>query len=159
MKSICVKNVKTLENTGIISLSPVTLLVGKNSSGKSTFLRTFPLIKQSIRKSTDGPLLWAGDVDDYVDFGSFSETITNGNSDKTIDFQFNFSLNLRRNNYYLRSLQEALKNDNKIHEVKYTISISQMGNKEYVSCLSVVPYNKYLVKSALLVNISSAVEI
>ena len=138
MKSICVKNVKTLENTGIISLSPVTLLVGKNSSGKSTFLRTFPLIKQSIRKSTDGPLLWAGDVDDYVDFGSFSETITNGNSDKTIDFQFNFSLNLRRNNYYLRSLQEALKNDNKIHEVKYTISISQMGNKEYVSCLSVL---------------------
>lgn len=137
MKSICIKNVKTLENTGIISLSPITLLVGKNSSGKSTFLRTFPLIKQSIRKSTDGPLLWAGDVDDYVDFGSFSETVTNGNPHKTIEFQFNFSLDLRRNNYYLPSLQDTLKKNNKIHEVNYIISINQVGSKEYISCLSI----------------------
>jgi len=95
MESIRIKNVKSLMDTNEVFLSPITLLVGKNSSGKSTFLRTFPLIKQSIRKRTDGPLLWAGDVDDYVDFGSFLETVTDNElDDHPIEFQFNFKLSL-----------------------------------------------------------------
>ena len=56
LKKIGIKNVRSLENTGMIQLAPITLLVGENSSGKSTFLRTFPLIKQSISKRTDGPI-------------------------------------------------------------------------------------------------------
>ena len=76
LKAIQIKNVRSLVDTGAVPLSPITVLVGENSSGKSTFLRTFPLVKQSIMKRTDGPLLWAGDLDDYVDFGSFSETLT-----------------------------------------------------------------------------------
>lgn len=92
LNKIQIKNIRSLKDTGQITLSPVTLLVGENSSGKSTFLRLFPLIKQSISKRTDGPLLWAGDVDDYVDFGSFAETITNdGSSNMTLSFSFPIS--------------------------------------------------------------------
>lgn len=139
MKSICIKNVKSLVDTGNVSLSPITLLVGKNSSGKSTFLRTFPLIKQSIRKRTDGPLLWAGDVDDYVDFGSFSETVTNNDLNSSpIEFQFDFDLNLNRHRYYLDSLKKALSLSNvESCNVRYKISISKAGRREYISCLSV----------------------
>ena len=79
LDTIQIKNVRSLKDTKEVKLSPLTLLVGENSSGKSTFLRLFPLIKQSTSKRTDGPLLWAGDVDDYVDFGRFAETVTNDN--------------------------------------------------------------------------------
>lgn len=137
MESIRIKNVKSLMDTNEVFLSPITLLVGKNSSGKSTFLRTFPLIKQSIRKRTDGPLLWAGDVDDYVDFGSFLETVTDNElDDHPIEFQFNFKLSLSRNRYYLEFLKNALENV-RSYDVRYGISIAKAGSKEYISRLSV----------------------
>ena len=91
VKEIQIKNFRSLKDTGMQTLSPITLLVGENSSGKSTFLRAFPLLKQSISKRTSGPILWAGDVDDYVDFGSFEETVTNDKSD-TIVFRFKFDM-------------------------------------------------------------------
>lgn len=84
VKSIRIQNIRSLKDTGDIQMLPINILVGQNSSGKSTFLRTLPLLKQSINKRTDGPLLWAGDVDDYVDFGSFQETVTNDGSDRII---------------------------------------------------------------------------
>ena len=90
LEQIQIKNIRSLKDTGLIKLRPINVLVGNNSSGKSTFLRTFPLIKQSISKYTDGPILWAGDVDDYVDFGSFKETITNDNHSDSIELTFVF---------------------------------------------------------------------
>ena len=94
MEKIRIKNIRSLNDTGSVPLAPITLLVGENSSGKSTFLRTFPLIKQSISKKTDGPILWAGDVDDYVDFGSFKETVTAGSNAK-MEIEFQFKTHLR----------------------------------------------------------------
>ena len=90
LEQIQIKNICSLKDTGLITLRPINVLVGNNSSGKSTFLRTFPLIKQSISKYTDGPILWAGDVDDYVDFGSFKETITNDKCSDSIELTFVF---------------------------------------------------------------------
>lgn len=87
VKQIQLKNFRSLKDTGMQTLAPITLLVGENSSGKSTFLRVFPLLKQSFGKKIVGPILWAGDVNDYVDFGSFEETVTNdGSKDITIGF-------------------------------------------------------------------------
>ena len=94
VKEIQMKNFRSLKDTEMQPLSPITILVGENSSGKSTFLRAFPLLKQSISKRTSGPILWAGDVDDYVDFGSFEETVTNDGSDD-ITFGFKFSIDPR----------------------------------------------------------------
>ena len=84
VKSIRIQNVRSLKDTNDIQMLPINILVGQNSSGKSTFLRMLPLLKQSFNKRTDGPLLWAGDVDDYVDFGSFQETVTNDGSNNII---------------------------------------------------------------------------
>ena len=68
MIKLRIRNLRSLEDTGPIELRPLTLLVGKNSSGKSTLLRVLPLLRQSIEVDTAGPLLWFGR---YVDFGSF----------------------------------------------------------------------------------------
>lgn len=89
MLSIRVENLRSFNDTGEVMIKPITVLVGQNSSGKSTFLRTFPLFKQSYESRTRGPILWYGQ---YVDMGDFI-TARNKNSDKNeINFHFHFDL-------------------------------------------------------------------
>lgn len=90
MDFIQVKNLRSLYDTGEIEMKKINMLVGNNSSGKSTFLRIFPLLKQSFNKRINGPILWAGDEDDYVDFGSYQEALSNGSGGNTIRFKFCF---------------------------------------------------------------------
>jgi len=70
MFSLGLKNFRSLENTGLLPVRPITLLIGQNSSGKSTFTRTFPMLKQSVQRRSSAPVLWYGE---YVDFGSLAE--------------------------------------------------------------------------------------
>ena len=58
MKSIGIKNLRSLKNVEQIEIKPITILVGRNSSGKSTFLRIFPLLKQTLEAKTAEPILW-----------------------------------------------------------------------------------------------------
>lgn len=71
MKSIRIRNFRSLKDTGNIDLKPITILVGKNSAGKSTFLRTFPLFKQSVEARTKAPILLYSRSG--VDFGSYKD--------------------------------------------------------------------------------------
>lgn len=141
LDSIQLENFRSLKNTGPQKLSPITILVGQNSSGKSSFLRAFPLLKQSISKRTSGPILWAGDIDDYVDFGSFEETVTHDGA-KNISFGFSFTLsfdpNLRRysSNLYPNIIW-AINSDKSPINVKYHFSICSTNSHEFVSFLSI----------------------
>ena len=144
VKELQLMNIRSLKDTGAIPILPITVLVGENSSGKSTFLRIFPLIKQSIQKKTNGPILWAGDVDDYVDFGSFEETVTNdGSKWMSIGFSFDAKLNEVMARYYW-SMSRFVTYDSPI-EVKYSIQIEKKKEKEYVSSL-VVELNDTLIQ-------------
>ena len=132
LKNIRIENIRSLKDTGEVTLAPITLLVGENSSGKSTFLRTFPLIKQSIQKKTNGPLLWAGDVDDYVDFGSFEETLTVGGA-KNMVLTFSFPLVSNKTSLPYFWFSELNGEQTYSVNVKYRITIEQNKGKEYVS--------------------------
>jgi predicted ATPase len=68
-----------------VELCPITILVGRNSSGKSTFLRALPLLKQSVATRTSAPILWYGD---WVDFGDFNKAVYNNNEKERISFFF-----------------------------------------------------------------------
>lgn len=99
MDSIRVRNLRSFaddEQQPYIDLKPITIFVGKNSCGKSSLLRTLPLLRQSIESKTRGPILWYGD---YVDYGAFSQAINAQAVDKIIYFDFklknNFSLQQR----------------------------------------------------------------
>ena len=70
MDSIRLQRLRCLSDTGEIKIKPITILVGENSSGKSTFLRFFPLLKQSVESRTIGPVLWNGRL---VDFGNYKD--------------------------------------------------------------------------------------
>lgn len=139
LKSIRLQNVRSLADTGEIPIKPLTVLVGGNSSGKSTFLRTFPLIRQSISKRIEGPILWAGDVDDYVDFGSFKET--KGPNKKSIDISFTFEINTTGGIFGTLPSAKLYPKQNPSCLVDYCISIhqkpSRFGRGEEVSTFEI----------------------
>lgn len=90
MEQIRIKNLRSLKDTGYIDIKPLTILVGKNSSGKSTLLRFFPLMKQTLSIKKNEPILWYSK--NYVDFGSFEESINKDNKDKPMEFDFKFTI-------------------------------------------------------------------
>jgi hypothetical protein len=81
------RNFRSLKDTGLVALKPITLLLGQNSSGKSTFLRSLPLIRQSIGTRSSSPVLWYGD---FVDFGSFDEVKSTFAGDGNVGLSFHF---------------------------------------------------------------------
>lgn len=105
LESVSLRNLRSLQDTGIVELKPITILVGKNSVGKSTFLRSFPLLRQSCEKQKRAPILWYGKL---VDFGDFDTTINRDakeSNDNSICFGFDFkkrdisSLRKKSNNF------------------------------------------------------------
>lgn len=106
MKEIRLRNLRGLSDTGFISLKPLNLLVGKNSSGKSTFLRFFPLMKQSFESRTSSPILWFGR---YVDFGTFKEAFNINAENDSISLEFKLEISSTSGGDYIRyRLRESL---------------------------------------------------
>ncbi|MDX2354888.1 AAA family ATPase [Stutzerimonas xanthomarina] len=89
MDSIRLKSFRSLKDTGPIELKPITFLLGQNSSGKSTFLRSFALLKQSINVRAREPFLWVGEL---VDFGGISETLSTFSEEKKVTFEYEFTI-------------------------------------------------------------------
>jgi predicted ATPase len=93
---IRIQNFRSLSDTGWISIKPITFLIGKNSSGKSSFLRHFPMLKQSFEEKTKVPLLFYGR---YVDFGSYKDIRPFYKTEKDyykLGFRFNLNEKMRK---------------------------------------------------------------
>jgi hypothetical protein len=89
MNHLRVCNLRCLADTKAVDLKPISLLVGANSSGKSSFLRVFPLLKQSTEARTlSGLLLNEGDVS----FGFFHEALRRDANPAELKFEFCFTL-------------------------------------------------------------------
>lgn len=83
MDNIRLKNYRCFEDTGNVSIKPITVLLGANSSGKSSFLKFFALLKQSVPTFVQGIFLWSGPL---VDFRDFENTVNHGQ--KVIEVEF-----------------------------------------------------------------------
>ena len=57
VKSISFKNYKAFFEQQTMQLKPITILIGKNSSGKSSIAKLFPLLEKSLMGDIDEPLL------------------------------------------------------------------------------------------------------
>lgn len=136
MRSIRIKNLRSLKDTTEIELRPLTILVGNNSSGKSTFLRSFPLLKQTIRERTSEPILWYGNE---VDFGTFEESLTRGIEEKTICFEFNLKFTMKdvENMFSIK-----LKKINEKEELEASLKI--FLEKKYYNKIEVTYMDNYI---------------
>ncbi|WP_285015753.1 AAA family ATPase [Lactococcus garvieae] len=88
MESIELENLRAIRNSGEINLNNLNLFLGANSTGKSTILRFFPLIKQTLIRDNDSPLLWYDP--EGVDFGSFDESIYSRDKNNHLSYKFGF---------------------------------------------------------------------
>lgn len=86
--SIGIENLRRLKSVKPnVRLAPITVLLGKNSVGKSTFARVFPLLRQSAERRKRSPVLWFGDL---VDFGSIGRAVSEGETDISFMFDVEF---------------------------------------------------------------------
>lgn len=132
MESISVKNYRSIAESGEIELKPLTVILGKNSAGKSSFIRLFPLLKQTLERKISDTLLWYGD---YVDFGDFQNTVSRDNPDKPIEIAFSM---MTYNGFYGRYPR---KNDKDGLQMKIELSIKE----KYIEKVGIRFFDQYIL--------------
>lgn len=90
LDAIRLENFMAFEDTGWIELRPITLLFGRNSSGKSAIIRALLLLKQSLSsRDSDAPLIFAGE---WVDMGTYYNAVFGHDTAHDIAFSFRVSM-------------------------------------------------------------------
>lgn len=87
------KNFKAWCDTGDIELTPVTMFLGTNSSGKSTLIQSLLLLKQTVQ-SPDRTVhlnLGGDEVNDLFNFGDFENVLKQGASPRRFELGFDFT--------------------------------------------------------------------
>lgn len=93
MEKISIQNYRSIQDSGYIELKPLTVIVGKNSAGKSSFIRLFPLLKQTLERKISDSILWYGD---YVDLGDYEHALCRSNDGKSMRLSFTINVQPRR---------------------------------------------------------------
>ena len=93
INNLHLKNIKAWRDSGLITLAPVTMLLGTNSSGKSTLLQSLLLLKQTIA-SPDRTIhlnLGGDEVIDFFNFGDFDNVLSQGTvAPRQFEISFDF---------------------------------------------------------------------
>lgn len=143
LKSLGARRIRSLfDISPPIEIRPITILLGRNSIGKSTFARLFPLLRQSVERRKRSPILWFGDL---VDYGSISQAVTRGEKDLELIFEIQLEDKLRHDNFRptFASLanysSKRLANDIKVKEAKVELTISTDNEQDlaYASKISI----------------------
>lgn len=120
--AIRIENLRSLKDTGFIKIKPLTILLGANSSGKSTFLRSFLLFAQSVNKQLRGPISWFDDA--MVDFGDFQTAINREAKDANDSIRFSYVIdNSKDNPFFIGNYSFRRKVTTKVYE-RLVVSIS-----------------------------------
>jgi len=80
IKHLQLKNLKAWRDSGSVRLAPVTMLLGSNSSGKSTLLQSLLLLKQTAAAPDRTVHLNLGgdEAHDMVSLGDFDAVLAHG---------------------------------------------------------------------------------
>lgn len=84
------KNYKSLTNHEF-DFSRINILIGENSAGKSSLLKFFLLLKQSMMGFKNRSSLNIALKGEYFDFGTFKDLVSFNSSNEKIVFEFEFS--------------------------------------------------------------------
>ena len=140
IEGLQIKNLRSIYDSGKIELKPIMILLGANSSGKSTFLRSFPLFTQSVDKKLRGPISWFDSS--FVDYGDY-KTAKNryANEEEGIGFKYWYSdgtlLNWKR--FYDKRGNSIYPDELKKGELSFELKEDNKGT--YISKVSICTVN------------------
>ena len=86
LTSIRYKNFKSFQDTGDIQIKPITLIVGPNSSGKTSLIQPLLMIKQTV-ESRERIINSVKTSGDYVDLGSFRDFVYMGEDEREVEIE------------------------------------------------------------------------
>ncbi len=91
--NLTLRNFKIWETTGLIQLAPVTLLLGTNSSGKSSIIQSLLLIRQTARCKEPNVSLHFGveSSADSVALGQFDDVLCRHSPGNEIEIEFTWT--------------------------------------------------------------------
>lgn len=69
IKNVSFKNYKSFKDWQDLEIKPITVLIGKNSSGKSSIAKLLLLIEDSLKTTSEIPVKWAG-YKDGIELGA-----------------------------------------------------------------------------------------
>lgn len=121
MNFIRLKNYRCFEDTGEIPIKPLTFLVGANSSGKSSFLKFFPLLKQSLQQKRRGVFLWNGYSVDFKDFQNTLRKVQVDSQHEEHSQTMEISFDLE----YVPIVRRMRTNKDTIGKMQLTLTLSQ----------------------------------
>lgn len=131
LKAIGVQNLRSFSSSVHSELKPLTVYLGRNSSGKSSLIRLFPLLRQSVEETTTGPVLWYGR---YVDYGNFNEArCKECNEDETITLKFDLALDTT--SAYLK-YSERGSNRFPLYDFSLEIELAEQNQKTFAKSVS-----------------------
>jgi predicted ATPase len=99
------RNVRAFGDTGWLSLPKITVLFGKNSSGKTTLLRAPLLFSQLV--TTQSML---GDVPisgPYVDFGSYPDLVKDADFKSDVEVHFSFDFSHQYDRFFIEEMKDS----------------------------------------------------
>lgn len=107
INNLRIENFKGWKDTNNISLAPLTVFFGANSSGKSSIGQFLMLLKQSAESSDRKAVFYTGNENTAVDLGVPSDLVFNRDPENEIRFSYDWSLE-----------RDTLQLDDVLHEKK-----------------------------------------
>ena len=112
LTAIEVQNYRSFVKPARIELRPITILLGRNSAGKSSLTRLFPLLQESMGRATSAPVLWSSNI---VDFGKISDVISRHNIHEGLRLSFEANIS---NSRRLRRFSTEWDNDRQLYTLR-----------------------------------------
>lgn len=92
LKHLRIQNFKGWKDTGTIDLTPITVLFGSNSSGKSSIGQFLVMLKQTVQQADRKAVLMLSGEQTSVDLGTPSDVFYNHNLENAIRFAYDWDL-------------------------------------------------------------------
>jgi len=86
------QNFKSWQDTGMMPISPIMGLFGKNSAGKTSILQLLLMCKKTVESSDIKRVIDTGNDDSYVNLGSYYDIIYNHQRIYPLRFSFSWKL-------------------------------------------------------------------
>lgn len=92
LERLRIRNFKAWKDTGQITLAPITVFFGVNSSGKTSIHQMLLMLKQTAQSPDRQRVLHPGDRNTMIDLGTVQDMVFGHEDDAKISFEFEWSL-------------------------------------------------------------------